>query len=146
MPIYEYDCDDCGLRFDKLVPMRDADVIPPCKECSSFRVRKLVSAVSFTFAHAPVGGPRPQNTGVHGIDYNIDRVIGRDAEQKWKLIEERNSRKASILRDNPGSRTRDLAKTPDGDYAVLKGSARDYVESRRKVADAALPPTPKPKP
>lgn len=146
MPIYEYDCDDCGLRFDALVPMRDSDVLPSCKSCKGRKVRKLVSAASFTFAHKPVGGPRPQNTGVHSIDYNIDRVIGRDAEQKWKVIEERNARKASVLRDAPGAGRRDLAKTPDGDYAVLRGEGRTSVEARRKVADAVLPPTPKPKP
>ena len=44
MPIYEYACETCGHRFEKL--MRMGAEPPPCEECSS-DVRKLVSAGSF---------------------------------------------------------------------------------------------------
>lgn len=44
MPIYEYACETCGHRFEKLMRM-SADA-PPCDACGE-AVRKLVSASSF---------------------------------------------------------------------------------------------------
>jgi putative FmdB family regulatory protein len=44
MPIYEYACDSCGHRFERLV--RIGAEPPPCPECSS-SVRKLVSQSGF---------------------------------------------------------------------------------------------------
>ncbi|MCO4743348.1 MAG: zinc ribbon domain-containing protein [Proteobacteria bacterium] len=44
MPIYEYACESCGHRFEKLVRM--SDDAPPCPECEG-AVRKLISASSF---------------------------------------------------------------------------------------------------
>jgi putative FmdB family regulatory protein len=45
MPIYEYACESCGERFDKLMSMNDPT--PPCPACGAVQVRKLVSAASF---------------------------------------------------------------------------------------------------
>jgi putative FmdB family regulatory protein len=44
MPIYEYACDSCGHRFEKLV--RVGAEPPPCPQCGS-AVRKLVSQSGF---------------------------------------------------------------------------------------------------
>jgi putative FmdB family regulatory protein len=44
LPIYEYACDSCGHRFEKLV--RVGAEPPPCPECAS-AVRKLVSQSGF---------------------------------------------------------------------------------------------------
>ncbi|MBN2799565.1 MAG: zinc ribbon domain-containing protein [Deltaproteobacteria bacterium] len=44
MPIYEYACESCGHRFERLVRH---DALPPeCPECGE-PTRKLVSAASF---------------------------------------------------------------------------------------------------
>jgi len=45
MPIYEYACESCGERFDKLMSLNDP--APPCPACGAVDVRKLVSAASF---------------------------------------------------------------------------------------------------
>ncbi|MCA9488453.1 MAG: zinc ribbon domain-containing protein [Myxococcales bacterium] len=45
MPIYEYECGSCGHRYEKMVRI-GADA-PPCPECASIEVRKLVSQSSF---------------------------------------------------------------------------------------------------
>ena len=45
MPIYEYECSACGHKFEKLVRI-GADA-PPCPDCASAEVRKLVSASGF---------------------------------------------------------------------------------------------------
>jgi putative FmdB family regulatory protein len=44
MPIYEFDCEECGNRFEELVPGEAAEVA--CPSCGSTRVERLMSAVS----------------------------------------------------------------------------------------------------
>ncbi len=46
MPIYEYQCDDCGARFDEMRKITD-ETTPDCKECESSNVHRLVSLSSF---------------------------------------------------------------------------------------------------
>lgn len=42
MPIYEYECVDCGLQFEKIVCRTSAT--PTCDSCGSTRVEKRYSA------------------------------------------------------------------------------------------------------
>ncbi len=46
MPIYEFACESCGSRFEKLMRMSD-DGLPECPECASAEVRKLISQSGF---------------------------------------------------------------------------------------------------
>jgi len=92
---------------------------------------------SFTFAHKVTGIPRPQNTGVHSIDYNMDRTIGRAAAEQWKVVEERKAHKDRVLRHEreAGSVvTNDaLVRTPDGDYRTIQEPERKAVNSARTL-------------
>lgn len=137
MPIYEYECSDCGLRFEKMRKMSESDSATSCPECHVEGARKLVSAVNHTFAHTPVGGPRPQNTGVHSIDYSADRVIGRDAEQRWKLIGDRSKHKDGVVHDARKAGhlvTRDhLTRTTDGGYRTITESERTTANQGREM-------------
>ena len=45
MPIYEYACESCGHRFEKL--MKIGAEPPPCDECGAVDVKKRVSASAF---------------------------------------------------------------------------------------------------
>ena len=45
MPIYEYECDQCGESFEKIVRFSDADQIPTCPECASTSTHKKISKV-----------------------------------------------------------------------------------------------------
>ncbi len=47
MPLYEYECRECGSRFEQLVLTRHAEIV--CQQCGSSKVAQLLS----TFA---VGG------------------------------------------------------------------------------------------
>lgn len=53
MPLYEYDCKECGKRFEHL--QYSADDKPVCPHCGS---RKLTKAFS-VFAPATGGGGEP---------------------------------------------------------------------------------------
>jgi putative FmdB family regulatory protein len=137
MPIYEYECQTCGLQFEKLKSMSKCMDPEPCPECAAPEAKKLMSVVNHTFAHTVVGGPRPQNTGVHAIDYNVDRTIGRDAEQRWGVIEKRNNRKNVVIRDSRKSglnvTNRDqLVRTTENDYRVITEQERLTVNAGRE--------------
>jgi putative FmdB family regulatory protein len=43
MPIYEYQCQDCGSIFEALRSMRDADALIHCDYCSSEKTVRILS-------------------------------------------------------------------------------------------------------
>jgi putative FmdB family regulatory protein len=51
MPIFEYKCEDCGEKFEKLM-RRAGDDPPPCPGCDSSKVNQQLS----TFAAHSGGG------------------------------------------------------------------------------------------
>ena len=46
MPIYEYQCEACGHKLEKLQKMSD-DPLRDCPECGAPQLKKLVSAAAF---------------------------------------------------------------------------------------------------
>lgn len=46
MPIYEYQCDACGHRLEKIQKMAD-DPLTDCPACETASLKKLVSAAAF---------------------------------------------------------------------------------------------------
>ena len=46
MPIYEYQCQDCGHLFDALQKMSDSP-LTDCPDCNEPELRKLLSAPNF---------------------------------------------------------------------------------------------------
>ena len=56
MPIYEYRCQDCGTKFEKLV-RRSSDV--PQIECPSCGRKRLTQELSTFAAHSGNGGKSP---------------------------------------------------------------------------------------
>jgi putative FmdB family regulatory protein len=49
MPIYEFECAQCGHRFDRLQRLSDPDP-SDCPSCAAPRVQRRVSAPSFRLA------------------------------------------------------------------------------------------------
>jgi putative FmdB family regulatory protein len=49
MPIYEFECGDCGKRFDRLQKISDPDPTD-CPACTRPSVRRRVTAPSFRLA------------------------------------------------------------------------------------------------
>jgi putative FmdB family regulatory protein len=41
MPLFEYQCQDCGKEFEKIVPRHDSPA--ECPKCASVRVEKQLS-------------------------------------------------------------------------------------------------------
>lgn len=43
MPIYEYVCQDCGIKFDVLRSIKDADAPITCQSCASQSPKRAIS-------------------------------------------------------------------------------------------------------
>jgi putative FmdB family regulatory protein len=57
MPLYEYQCKDCGSQFDLLRAMKEADAPALCKSCHSQNTTRLLSVfVAKSGGQALAGG------------------------------------------------------------------------------------------
>jgi len=79
MPIYEFECEECGARFEELVR---AEGEVACKECGAQRARRLYSPV------APPGR-QPRGAKVRGEE---SRRREREAARQDRLGESRKRR------------------------------------------------------
>lgn len=72
MPIYEYACENCGKRFEKLQKLSDK----PCKKCPSCGgpLRKLMSSPAIKF----------KGNGFYINDYAKKDVPAKDGKPKDK--------------------------------------------------------------
>ncbi|MFA5787170.1 MAG: zinc ribbon domain-containing protein [Actinomycetota bacterium] len=59
MPIYEYRCETCGERFEKLVPMAKADEAACPSGVSGHQVRRLLSVIGGLIGSSASAGPFP---------------------------------------------------------------------------------------
>jgi len=116
-------------------PAKKAEEAVNCLSCGG-SVQAQLSAPEFAFSHAP-DGAGPQNTGVSGLDLEVDRVIGREAEQQWAKVAARQDRKHQVLAANPGATGFDLSRTPDGDYRVMQPDERKAAETARGLHQEA---------
>jgi putative FmdB family regulatory protein len=81
MPIYEFECEECGARFEELVAT-GGDVV--CPSCGSERTRRLLSSVS-------PPGRQPRGAGVRSDE---SRRREREAARQDRITESRKRRAA----------------------------------------------------
>lgn len=94
MPLYEYKCEHCNMRFEKYFSKIHEKKEEKCLSCGKMAGR-LMSSFSFKFNESKK------------IPKEIDKVVGSDAEKRWMLYEERKNKKEKLrkeLNDNPISR------------------------------------------
>jgi putative FmdB family regulatory protein len=80
VPIYEFECEGCGARFEELVATVDAAAA--CPECGSARARKLISNVS-------PPGRQPRGARVRSDE---SRRREREAARTDRIAESRKKR------------------------------------------------------
>jgi putative FmdB family regulatory protein len=44
MPLYEYQCRDCGEEFEKMARFSEAEQNPPCPQCQGKDTKKKISS------------------------------------------------------------------------------------------------------
>jgi putative FmdB family regulatory protein len=71
MPLYEYQCEACGHRFEKIQKFSDA-LIEECPNCGEKKVHKLVSSPAIQF----------KGTGWYITDYAKKNSVGADPGSK----------------------------------------------------------------
>lgn len=82
MPIYEFECEGCGTRFEELVA---ADAAPPtCPKCGFAATRRLISNVS-------PPGRQPRGAAVRSDE---SRRREREAARTDRIAESRKRRAA----------------------------------------------------
>jgi len=120
MPLYEYKCGnpDCGLEFEKLSKL-DEDTAP-CEICGKPSKRKM-SRFS-----AVMAGGSPVET--------VDMSIGREAEKRWKMVEEKQNKRRKGAK--PGAVN--IPRTQTGDYAPVMALGSSSEKEKRGEFVTAL--------
>jgi putative FmdB family regulatory protein len=72
MPLYEYECDACGGRFE--VIQKFSETATECRRCGKGPVRRLVAAPAFQF----------KGTGWYVTDYAQKGKSGGESESRGK--------------------------------------------------------------
>jgi putative FmdB family regulatory protein len=71
MPLYEYQCEGCGHRFEKIQKFSDP-LIDECPKCGEKKVHKLVSSPAIQF----------KGTGWYITDYAKKGAAGSESSSK----------------------------------------------------------------
>ena len=93
MPTYEYECEECGIAFEKFQSMKD-DPIKKCPECDG-PVRRLISAgAGFIF----------KGSGFYITDYRSEsykRDAKKDKEPDSSSESSKSEKKSDSKSDKP---------------------------------------------
>lgn len=138
IPIYTYQCDDCGFRFTKRRTARKSKDPLRCDLCNANVYLAVPETMNSQMKVSGDGSINPQNTGVSSYDANVDRVIGDHAETSWKSIDNRLSHKRKILNNHQGITGFDLSRQKDGDYRIMSAQERKASETARNLHNRAM--------
>lgn len=127
MPVYEFECPYCAIRFKRNLKM-DTHPSHPCPECECDAPRLWEGFGGHSFA---AGDGPTANSGVHDHDYpTADRAVGRDAEARWGEIHEREKIKEAVRQ---GGQTHAVSRK-NGEGFVEYTAMTDEAMAKRKAA------------
>lgn len=116
MPLYTYRCQNCNLEFDELVGYDTRDEKQKCKRCQGPAYRKI--AVRFG-----VSSTLDPRTDTIVSSSEIDRVVGKAAEEKWEGYDQRwRKRYEDRQKKRWAGKTPEVVsipKDPDGKYTPI---------------------------
>jgi putative FmdB family regulatory protein len=119
MPLYEYLCGTCGLKFEELKSSKEEASTTPCRKCSGMASRQMSS-----FA-AVVAGGSPVETA--------DMTVGREANKRWQQYHDRQSKR----RGDKELKSFELPKAKDGKYMpVMALGEKKTVDGRKEYVSA----------
>lgn len=92
MPIYEYQCGECGHQFDAIQKFSDAP-LEACPECEKLALKKKISAPSF----------RLSGSGWYETDFKSDKDkkknLAGDRSEKTSDTEVKSSKDSSAANE-----------------------------------------------
>lgn len=106
MPLYEYECDACGGRFE--VIQKFSEVSEECRRCGKGPVRRLVSSPAFQF----------KGTGWYVTDYAQKGKTDGDRSDS----SEKSSEKSSDKSDTGGKSDKGEKKSDSGGDSATKSA------------------------
>ena len=130
MPAYLYQC-ECGVLFEDSNPISKFKDPKSCPDCGELAARAMPDSMTGQF-NLEVGGPGPQNSGVHDMDTHIDRIIGKSADQNREVHRRRVKDKKELIQST-GATGEDLSRNPDGSYRVMAPEERDVHQRALRI-------------
>jgi putative FmdB family regulatory protein len=100
MPVYTYQCENCGVRFDQHQRFSDLP-LTRCPECSKKTLRKVYMPVGIVF----------KGSGFYATDHKSPSGQGRSSTSTKSGEEEKKSEPA----EKPASESKKPEKSPDPD-------------------------------
>ncbi len=113
MPIYEFICNKCILKFEKIFSKMNDNKKEICPNCGSDSDR-VISLVNHQFAESK------------SIPKEIDRKVGEDSAKRWMEYEERKSIKDKVRKEYGSEK---LSRDPDGNYVPFSMTKNNRVVS-----------------
>lgn len=110
MPLYEYECDACGRRFEVIQKFSDSP-IDVCTECGKGPVRKLMSSPAIQF----------KGSGWYITDYaQKGKSDSTPASSETKSAADTKSEGGSSATDKPAATTDTATASPKSTGAASK--------------------------
>lgn len=106
MPIYEYECKDCGKRFEKMQPIT-SEPLKECLYCGKPHVRRVFQPVGVIFKGSGwyINDSRPKKSGSDG-------EAGKPAQsEKSETSGEKPSDNSDSSKSNDSSKSSDSANS-----------------------------------
>lgn len=119
MPLYEYKCTKCNLRFEELKNSKENSDIMPCRKCGETSEKQMSS-----FAPVMAGGSSVEP---------VDMKIGREANKRWQKYHDNQSKR----HEGKELKSFDLPKAKDGKYMpVMALGKKQDVKQRNEYVGA----------
>lgn len=132
MPMCDFFCQACNLEFEKFSRKRDITEIE-CPSCEALSPRQI-SGFGFEFE----SGKTPGNSGVDSVDNSIDKLVGRDAKNRWEKEKARAAYKRQVQRDHGGVGKVPLARNEEtGEYVPVPEDKLPRIQELHKEYDSA---------
>ena len=122
MPLYDYQCDACGHRFEEIRKFSDPP-IEKCPSCGAHAVRKLVSSPAFQF----------KGTGWYVTDY-AKKSEGKPGKEKDKdkdapAAKDSDTKETKSGEDAKASKTSDSSSSSQSSSTGTSGSSGSSTKS-----------------
>jgi len=114
MPIYEFECTSCGVRFDRLQKLSDPDPID-CPECSQQKVRRRLTAPAFRLA----------GSGWYETDFKGDKDKKRNLAEKGEKSEQSSSESKVEVKTEAPSESKSTSSTSTEPTKATTSTASD---------------------
>lgn len=136
MPVYRFQCMECGLSFSARVAsgVEKAN----CEACGKSASKDLPRGFSSSTGVSGGSIEAPPDSGFASHDYEVDRIVGQDSLNKWRDISKRQKEKLRVMKEHNVTGF-DIRKTTDGSYRPMSPAERKASERSRnfhfKMAD-----------